>query len=252
MIRNLGIIGAGHLAGFLAEGARRAGWDGRILIPNRPSAAAFSARFDAEILSGAQNVIDAADAVIVAVRPIQVDEALSGLVWPDGRTLISAMAGVKIARLGALAPGARVIRAMPISAATVGASPTPFFPHDAAAEAFLALLGPALLINDEAALEAASANAAVYGWVFRLIDRLVTANQRAGLDEDAAKKMAIGTLIAAGRVAADDDQDGEAILKTLATPGGITAQGLVVLEEADAFTPWAEAFGAVSARLKSD
>ena len=252
MIDRIGIIGAGHLAGFLADGLRQAGWGGRFVIPHRASAAAFAARHDADIAPTAQEVIDGAEMVVVAVRPAQIDAALAGLVWPAGRILLSAMAGVKIARLQILAPGAEVVRAMPISAATVGASPTPVFPRHAAVEALLSLLGPVIPMRDEAALEAASTNAAVYGWFFRLIDRLVAANRDAGLDEDAARQIAIGTMIAAGRVALERDESAEAILETLATPGGITAQGLAVLDEADAFAPWEEAFRAVSKRLISD
>lgn len=252
MIRRLGIIGAGHLAGFVALGLRNAGWDGDLIAPDRPSAAAFAAHCGGDIAADAQTLIERADAVLVSVRPAQVEAALSGLHWPDDRLLLSAMAGVKIARLAALAPGARIIRAMPISAATVGASPTPVFPRDDAAEALLSLIGAVIPMESEAMLEAASANAAAYGWHFRLIDRLVAANREAGLSDATAKRMAAETLIAASRVALASEEDGDAILKSLATPGGITAQGLAILDEADAFAPWTDAFAAVAARLKSD
>ena len=253
MIRRLGIIGAGHLAGFVAEGLRRSGWDGDLLIPERgEKAEAFAARHRATVMASAQAVIEGADAVLVAVRPAQTGDALAGTKWPEGRLLISAMAGVKIAALQTLAPGARIIRSMPISAATLGASPTSVFPHDETAETLLARLGPVIPMKSETALEAASANAAAYGWYFRLIDRLEAANRSAGLDAAAARRMTAETLIAAGRVALASDESGETILSSLATPGGITAQGLAVLEDADAFTPWDRAFGDVARRLKSD
>lgn len=252
MTRCLGVIGAGHLAGFAAEGLRAAGWAGTLSIPNRRSAADFAVRFDADIADDAQAVIDHADIVLVAVRPNQVEAALDGLHWPKGRILLSAMAGVKLARLAALASGARIVRAMPISAATVGASPTPVFPREESAEALLAHLGPVIPMESEAALEIASANAAAYGWYFRLIDHLVHANEAAGLTPAAAKRMAVETMIAAGRVALASDQTGDEILDALATPGGITAQGLARLDEADAFAPWDRAFSDVSKRLKGD
>ena len=109
----------------------------------------------------------------------------------------------------------------------------------------------AIPMKSEASLEAASANAAAYGWYFRLIDGLVSANRKAGLDETAAKRIAVSTLIAAGRVALEAQRDGEEILESLATPGGITTQGLAILEENDAFDPWSQAFEAVSDRLMS-
>ncbi|MEL7462805.1 MAG: pyrroline-5-carboxylate reductase dimerization domain-containing protein [Pseudomonadota bacterium] len=252
MIRRLGIIGVGHLAGFIAEGLRNAGWDGALIVPDRPSAAGFADRFGAEIAATTQDVVGGADALLVAVRPAQVEDALTDLDWPEGRLLISAMAGVKIARLAALAPGARILRAMPISAATIGASPTPVFPRDGEAEALLALIGAVIPMESEAMLEAASANAAAYGWHFRLIDGLVKANLEAGLSDEAAKRMTMETLVAAGRVALNSEKSPEDILNALATPGGITAQGLAILDEANAFPPWSDAFAAVAHRLKSD
>ncbi|MEO1613182.1 MAG: pyrroline-5-carboxylate reductase dimerization domain-containing protein, partial [Pseudomonadota bacterium] len=248
MIQRLGIIGAGHLAGFVAEGLRNAGWDGSLILPERPSAAAFAERFGAEIAATSQSVIDVADAVLVAVRPAQVDEALTDVTWPEDCLLISAMAGVKIDRLAALAHGARIVRAMPISAAIINASPTPVFPRDEVVEALFALIGAVIPMEDEAMLEVASANAAAYGWHFRLIDGLVKANVKAGLSNEAAKRIGVETLIAAARVALVGDRGGEEILKTLATPGGITAQGLALLDEADAFAPWDAAFAAVAER----
>lgn len=252
MIARIGVIGAGHLAGFLAEGLRWDGWDGALLVPDRSNAAPFAARFDAEIAESAQHILDNTDIVIVAVRPAQVERALAGLTWPTGRRLLSVMAGVKIDRLAALAPGARIVRAMPISAATVGASPTPVYPHDPMAVALLSRIGSVIPMKDEAALEIASANAAAYGWYFKLMSRLIAANQAAGLDEGEARLIAVGTMVAAGRVALNAEIAEEDILHTLATPGGITAQGLAILDAAEAFAPWEDAFSAVSDRLKSD
>ena len=251
MIRRLGIIGAGHLAGFVAEGLRRSCWDGDLLIPARGERAeAFAARHRATVMADAQAVIQGADAVLVAVRPAQIKAALAGTKWPEGRQLISAMAGVKIAALQALAPGAKIIRSMPISAATLGASPTPVFPRDEAAEALLARLGPVIPMESEAALEAASANAAAYGWYFRLIARMIAANEATGLAPAEAKRIAVETIRAAAEVALASDAPAEDIIAALATPGGITAQGLEVLEKADAFAPWDGAFAAVAARVK--
>ena len=141
---------------------------------------------------------------------------------------------------------------MPISAATLGASPTPVFPRDAAAEALLSRLGPVIPMESETALEAASANAAAYGWYFRLIARMVAANEAAGLAPAEAKRMGVETIRAAAEVALAADAPAEEIIAALATPGGITAQGLEALDREDAFAPWDEAFSAVAARVKGE
>ena len=105
-------------------------------------------------------------------------------------------------------------------------------------------------VESEAALEAASANAAAYGWYFRLIARMIAANEATGLAPAEAKRIAVETIRAAAEVALASDAPAEDIIAALATPGGITAQGLEVLEKADAFAPWDGAFAAVAARVK--
>lgn len=252
-VARLGIIGAGHLAGFVVAGLRRAEWGGDVVIPERGRrAAAFAERHGAALATDNQAVADRSDAVLVAVHPADVEAALSGLRWPAGRLLLSAMAGVKIARLAALAPGAEIVRCMPISAAAIGASPTPLFPADAQAETLLAHLGAVIPMASESALEAASVNAAAYGWYFRLIGRIEAANITAGLDAEAARRMAIETLAAAAAVARVSDAPADTILRDLATPGGITAQGLDILKEANAFEAWDAAFAAVATRVGKD
>ena len=251
MIEQLGILGCGHLAGFVCEGLVAAGWDGALVVSphNREKAQDFAERFGARVAADNQEVIDCSDAVLVAVRPAQV-EALAELAWPTGRLLLSAMAGVKIAALEALAPAARVVRIMPISAARIGASPTPLYPDDPAVSALLSCVGTPISVGDEAMLEAASVNAAAYGWYFRLIDTMIAANIEAGLDPAIAKRMSIETLTAACTVAHSSEATCAEIIETLATPGGITAQGLGVLDEGGGFVAWSAAFDVVAERMK--
>ena len=79
---------------------------------------------------------------------------------------------------------------------------------------------------------------------------MIAANEAAGLAPAEAKRIAVETIRAAAEVALASDAPAEDIIAALATPGGITARGLEVLEKADAFAPWDGAFAAVAARVK--
>ena len=252
MIARLGILGGGHLAGFVCEGLVASGWGGTLMASphNRAKAEDFAERFGARIAADNQDLIGGSDAVLVAVRPPQAEAALAGLRWPEGRVLLSAMAGVKSAALEALAPGARVVRIMPISAARIGASPTPLYPDDPEVSALFSHVGTPIPMASEAMLEAASVNAAAYGWYFKLIDTMIAANIAAGLDEATAKRMSVETLAATCAVARSSEATSAEIIETLATPGGITAQGLGVLDEGSGFAAWRAAYDAVAARVR--
>jgi len=254
MIGTLGVIGTGHLADFVVAGLRASGWEGRIHAASRDreKARAFCRRHGAELEDGNQAVVDATEAVLVAVRPAQTEAALTGLRWRAGQRLVSAMAGVKVERLAALAPDAIVVRSMPISSAAVCASPTTIFPDDPAVADLFDRVGTAVPIASETEFEAANTNAAAYGWYFGLMDEMIRANEAAGLSPASARAVAVETLASATKVMLSSDASGADILKGLMTPGGITEQGALILRDRDAFAPWRDAFAAVAQRLKTD
>jgi pyrroline-5-carboxylate reductase len=51
---------------------------------------------------------------------------------------------------------------------------------------------------------------------------------------------------------AESDKPLDLVLASLATPGGITAQGLAILREDQAFAPWERAYESVRRRLAGD
>lgn len=255
MITTLGIIGTGHLAGFVMEGLRADGWPGRVVVHSRTrsTAEAFCQKYGsesgAEVAESAQAVVDRSDAVLLAVRPPQTEVALAGLTWPEGKLLISAIAGVRKAALETFAPGATVVRTLPLLAASFRASPTICYPNDPVVVAFLNRFGTALPLPDEDQFEGASTNGAVFGWYFAIMEAVVSANEAAGLSPEDAKSVGLHTMQAAVTTALNRPESPRALLDELATEGTITLQGAEILDAQNAITPWTEAFEAVVARL---
>lgn len=248
----LGIIGVGHLAGYLVKGLRRGGFAGAISLSprNREKAEGLALEAKCRVLADNQDVVDAAEVVFLTVPAAKAEEVLQALTFRPQHLVISACAGQARAKLQRHAAPARLVTAMPVSAAEIGRSPTLLYPGDPEAEEILEPLGPLLVMTSEALFTAASANAAVYVWIIDLIGQLTASNQAAGLDAAEARRLVALMVEAAASVAlAEPDKPLHEIIDALSSKGGISEKGLSILKERDAQASWAEAFDAVLDRL---
>ena len=116
-IGRIGIIGVGHLAGYLVEGLRRAQDCPEIVLSprNAEKSGALAGRFGARVAADNAQVVEAADTVVLATRPAQAVQAATRLPWRAGQTLICVAAGIPLGALAAAGGPATVVRAMPIS-----------------------------------------------------------------------------------------------------------------------------------------
>ncbi len=244
----IGIIGAGHLAGYLLEGFHKRGPGAPVRIADaRPGQAEqLAQRWGAQAVGGNQAVVDGSDLVILAVRPQDALAALAALSFRPEQVVASAAAGVALAVLAPAAAPARAVRIMPISSAALNRSPTLVHPdHPAVQEAF-ALLGQVHVLPDEAAFTAASVLAAFYGWVYALADQAAAWTAGAGVPPDLARRIVLETIRSTADVGlARPDQPLHELLDQLATPGGITRHGLAVLRKRGALEAWSQALDAV-------
>ncbi len=244
----LGILGVGHLAESIIHGLLRSGTaPADIMLSPRGKAASLAERHGLRLAADNKALIEAADVLILAVRPADAPAAVVGLPWRDRQIVISVCAGVPLASL-AVAP-ARAVRAMPLTAAEIGASPTPYFPDIAEAAAVIGGFGFAIPLASEAEFEVATVSAAVYGWAQDLIRR--TADWSAGEGAGAAtmRQLVALTFVAAGRMMAEKPEPMERLLADLVTPGGITELGLDVLAKGRQPEAWQAACEAVHQRL---
>jgi pyrroline-5-carboxylate reductase len=250
----VGILGVGHFATYLVRGLCRSGLSPMeiLLSPRGAATAASLAReHGVTIATDNQALVRAAGTVVLAVRPLDAVAAVGGLPWRSGQRLLSVCAGVRRDALAAAAPGAVVIRAMPISAAAHGLSPTPLFPDDDRARHLLARLGPVLAIGSEAEFETACVTSSLYGWVHELIGRSAQWLTIRGVDAATARALAARTFIAAGHmVASETDLPVDALVRALATPGGTTEQGLDELGRRGVDAAWDAACERTLARIR--
>ncbi len=234
LIIGCGNMGGAMLAGWLAAGEPPARF--AVLDPALPEAPEGVALYrSAEEAGGAGH-----DAVLLGIKPQQLGALRPALqALTAGRTVSSLLAGITLDQLGAAFPGAAAhIRVMPNLAARIGKSPVILAERgldgDGRETAFKLFdtLGSAVWLEDEAQFDLVTALAGSGpGFVYRFIDALAGAAIDLGLDEQTAARLALATVEGAAALAAASDVGPATLADRVASPGGMTREGLNVLDE---------------------
>ena len=235
LIISCGNMGGAMLAGWLAAGVEPSRFS--ILDPGLESAP------DGVTLYREASEAEAAarhDAVMLGFKPQQLGAlapALQGLVG-EGVTLTSLLAGLTIAQLQSAFPAAHAhVRVMPNLAARIGKSPIILLEEglgEAEREkifAFFDHLGMATWLEDEAKFDLVTALAGSGpGFVYRFIDALAEAAEGLGIDKGQATRLAIATVDGASSLAAGAEVSPGTLADQVASPGGMTREGLNALD----------------------
>jgi pyrroline-5-carboxylate reductase len=238
-----GFLGAGHIARALAEGWRqpqldlalRPGLGAYDPVPGR--AAAFAADFDATSFSTPAALVEASDIVVFAMRPTDVATALGAVAALLGeRPLVSLAAAVPLADLLAgLPPTAQVARVMPNVAAAIGRGVYLFVPGTLTApragqvRALFGLSGTVVEVTQDEFDPATAVAGCGPGFTALFIEALAEAGVKAGLNETMARELA-GAAVAGSAELVAREGDPVGVRRAIATPGGMTAAGVDVLE----------------------
>lgn len=259
------VVGAGNLAEALVRGWIAAGVHaGRISVTNRSRDERLDAfralGVGAERDKGA--VLVGADAVALAVKPKDVDEALEACrhIWPRGALLLSLVAGVDRARLraGLGDMEVEVVRAMPNTASAVGESATAAYggPALSAAardltERLLTVIGQVVWLGREGDMDAVTAlSGSGPAYVYLLVEALVDAAVAEGLDIVTARGLAVQMVFGAATHLRQSGGDAAELRRRVTSPGGTTAAALSVLERRGFRPALAEAVAHAAARSR--
>jgi pyrroline-5-carboxylate reductase len=241
MIDHLLIIGCGNMGGAMLTGWLAAGEE-----PTRFSAldpALSEAPVGVAHYRDAAAVAGTHDAVLLGFKPQQLAMLGPGLQdLTAGRTVFSLLAGITLDQLAEVFPEASGhVRVMPNLAAAICKSPVILSarglaePARAAAFTLFARLGRAAWLEDEAQFDLVTALAGSGpGFVYRFIDALAGAATDLGLDAATAASLALATVDGAASLAVTADVSPAMLADRVASPGGMTREGLNVLDENDA------------------
>jgi pyrroline-5-carboxylate reductase len=235
---------------------RNGGYDGPILLSprNRDKSALLAAECGCEVLADNQAVVDHSDCVVIATRPDDCLETLAALDFRPRQLLLSVVAGIEVSSLrGAVASDVEIVRAMPVSSADVGSSPTLLYPDNAWLRRFFDHCGNTIAVDNEEWFTRGSILACVYCWFFPLFETLIQATGKAGLPQPLAAELVMGMARGAAELALQKgDTTPAEIAAGIATDGTYSRLGLDLLLQHDAFDPWREACDLLRQRLAGD
>jgi pyrroline-5-carboxylate reductase len=231
----LGFIGAGNMASALARGIGEP-----ILVADIDAAKAqeLAAELGGEALGSNTEVAERADAVVLCHKPKQLDD-VAGEVAGRAPAIVSILAAVTTEQLERAYPDTPVYRFIPNLPAEVrkgvlcyvpGSSATSG-PEDGVLELF-GRAGAVITLESEPLIEPAMALMSCGPAFMALVaESFADAGADHGLDRDDAVRMTVETMAGTAAYLSEHGYDTETIRTRVATPGGTTERGLMLLEE---------------------
>jgi len=269
-MKKLGFIGGGNMAEALIRGllTRRVFAASDLIASDidRGRRQRVKRVYKIEVTDSNSQVVREARALLIAVKPQNIDEVLEelktggGLASPQRptrtsgasraevkpqdraapatlqqRLFISIAAGIAIARLsGALGARARIVRVMPNAPAMVGEGMAAIVRGAAATRAdelftlkIFNAVGDAVTLKDETMLDAVTAlSGSGPAYVYLFAKAIVDAGVAEGLPADLALRMALKTIRGAESNMRQSKLDAGELIRIVASPGGTTEAAL--------------------------
>jgi len=199
-------------------------------------------RIELEHLLPGVQVADSAvacEGLVLATKPADALHALEKAAAAGVHRVLSIAAGVRLEPLeGAAGHGIAVIRAMPNTAALVGAAASAICAGRDVGEADIAwateTLGAVGIVEQvpEKSMDAVTGlSGSGPAYMFMVAEALVEGGVLAGLARDVADRLARQTLLGAARLLEDPRVTPEQLRAAVTSPGGTTAAGLRALED---------------------
>lgn len=242
------LVGCGKMGGAMLSGWRAAQAATRFVVVD-PNVQAGSLPEGTELV-GTMAELPAdlrPDAVVLAVKPQMMDQALPGCAgYAAGAVYLSIAAGKPISyferHLGA---GAAIVRAMPNTPAAIGRGISVAVPNSNVTpaqrdlcHALLQAAGEVAWTEDEAQIDAVTAlSGSGPAYVFLLVEAMAKAGVAAGLPGDLAMHLARATVAGAGELLHRSPESAEQLRRNVTSPNGTTQAALEVLMAPEGLEP---------------
>jgi len=240
----IGLIGGGNMAAALARGLLASGRvkpeQVRVSDTSEARRALFGREHGITASESNADVTRFANLIVLAVKPQVIEgvlDSIAGSIAADA-AVVSIAAGVPLAVLEARLPaGARVVRAMPNTAAMALAGATGLAggkhatPTDLeAARALFEAVGTVTVV-DETLLDAVTGLAGSGpAYVMLVIEALADGGVKMGLSREASLLMAAQTVYGSAKLLLETKEHPARLKDMVTSPGGTTIAGLHALE----------------------
>ena len=263
MNHDIAFIGGGNMARSLIGGLVAQGRDPTTIHVAEPVAAlreALAAEFGVAVFEQGAEAVAGAGTWVFATKPQvlrEVCESLAPRAQAARPLVVSIAAGITAAQLERWLGGdLPVVRTMPNTPALLGAGVTGLFASarvDAAGRAFaeslLASAGRTVWIDDEAQMDAVTAvSGSGPAYVFLLAEAMVDAGIAEGLPPEAARTLALQTVLGAARMLTESDVDAAELRRRVTSPNGTTQAAIEAFEAGGLRTLVASAIHAARVR----
>lgn len=235
----LGIIGAGNMASAILGGILRAGIvpaDKIALSDPDPEKRAVIAQNKVSVFDDNKTVASQSEYLMFAVKP-QVAPAVFEEIADciDAGTVISIMAGVRIATLRAALGDRHYARIMPNTPALVGEGVSAVAFSEGYRSRFVLdifdSVGDVVEIDEKYFAAVTSLSGSGPAYVYMFIDALIKGGVEGGLPEEVAKKLAVGTVRGAAKMVATDKRSVEQLTEAVCSKGGTTIRAVESFRE---------------------
>ena len=227
----VGLIGAGNMAGALARG-----WGEPVLCTDSGSgrAEALAAELGGEAVASNSELAERADVIVLGHKPAQL-QSVAREAAPVARGVISLLARISVDELRAAYPETPVVRVQPNTPAAVRRGVTLLAepaqePLAGRTEELFGRVGVVVRVP-EGILDACAACSGVGPAYWALVaEAWVDAAIRRGIPAPIAQQLVTETMAGSAELLRSLDHDTLALRRGVTSPGGTTARGLAALE----------------------
>ena len=236
-----GFMGEALVSALLKESVAQAG-DVTVSDIAQARRETLASQYGVAVTAKSVEAAQGADLVVLAVKPQEFPAVAAELrgTLDGGQTVLTIMAGVPVKRVVEELGHEAVVRVMPNTAAFVGQAMSVWIATPAVSDAgreaavrLLGALGREMRVSDEKYLDMATAvSGSGPGYVFLFLEAFIDAAVHIGLRREQAQELALQTMFGAVCLARETGQHPAELRNMVTSPGGTTAAGLQVLEEA--------------------
>lgn len=198
----------------------------------------LASQYQVHVSEQNQAVVDAADIVLLAIKPQLFDVVVQALVRQNAQQIVlSILAGVPLARLESAFPNYPVIRAMPNTPATVGAGMTAIAAGAHAQPSHLALamqvfgaVGEVVEVPERLMDAVTGLSGSGPAYVALMVEALADGGVAAGLPRAIAQQLALQTVLGTAELLKESNLHPAELKDRVTSPGGTTIAGVSHLE----------------------
>ncbi|MEW6614350.1 MAG: pyrroline-5-carboxylate reductase [Thermodesulfobacteriota bacterium] len=242
--KKIGFIGSGNMAEAIIKGIIRAG----VVSPKNIVSSdvsedrrrLFSNSFGIITTPSNLELISQAEVIVLAIKPQTIGFVLKEIAKAVdiSKLVISIAAGVTLKYIESnFKNNSRIVRVMPNTPALVGEGVTAVSPGSKATKEDLDIarnifdaVGKTVVVEERYMDAVTGLSGSGPAYVFLIIDALIDAGVKVGLNRDTAKTLAVQTVFGSAKMIFETGETPSQLRDRVTSPGGTTITGLHVME----------------------